>query len=392
MKVPKLINFTINPQFIDSNGKLHEPYKALENLSYPIKHKNFYSSMDLHSSSMQSINHHNSLILNTKPEMSSVYPINNNPNEKIKKSPLNEIRYPLRYFENSTKLAFEAYVGSGKKNYRSPDIISKFSMPDLIPKISADIKAYSIHQKDFRELIPANVNLIELKILLESKQKEIDKIRRENKNVALQVEELQHEKETFEFSDEFIYKTSQKEKKSSQRAKVLEGSSAKGSYSQFSTRGSPFSWDVSSPIRISSPKKIIKNDKSPFISSNISWVNAPKNGNLSPIKSNDSTLEYDKRTSKKIIPSVGSTIEELGNKKKNSPRERGSVGVWLIGSQKYISQNGSLLKQVNTSKSLSPERTQSLPRSNEKIQFKIIRDSISTPNGTPYGKTYLLIF
>ena len=344
--------------------------------------------MDLHSSSMQSINHHNSLILNTKPEISSVY-ANNNPNEKMKKSPLNEIRYPLRYFENSTKLAFEAYVGSGKKIYRSPDSISKFSMPDLIPKISADTKAYSIHQKDFRELIPANVNLIELKILLESKQKEIDKIKRENKNVALQVEELQHEKETFEFSDEFIYKTSQKEKKSSQRAKILEGSSTKGSYSQFSTRGSPFSWDVSSPI----PKKILKNDKSPFISSITSWVHAPKNGNLSPIKSNDSTLEYDKRTSKKIISSVGSTITgDFVNKKTNSPREHGSVGVWLIGSQKYISQNGSLLKQVNTSKSFSPERTQSLPRSNEKIQFKIIRDNLSTPNVTPYGKAHLLIF
>ena len=74
---------------------------------------------------------------------------------------------------------------------------------------------------------------------------------------------------------------------------------------------------------------------------------------------------------------MGSTIKEgLGKKKPKTPRERGSIGVWIIGSQKYISQNGSSLKQVDSRKSLSPERTQSLPRSAEKIKFQIIRDSV----------------
>ena len=337
--------------------------------------KPIYSLNDLQSS-MQLMNQHNSLILNPKPENllgSSIYNISNDSNDKVKKPLSTDIKYPMRYYKDSTKLAITAYLGSGKKNFRPSDIFSKFS---------SDSKANPIQQEDFSRKMPINLNLTELKILLEAKQKEIDDLKKENHNIALQLEQLQHEKEAFEFSDEFIYKTAQKEKNSCNHvAKILEGSFVKGSYSQFSTRGSAFSSDMSSPKRLNfSLKKTQKKNKSPLasISSITSLTQIQKIGSSSPIKYNESMLQYGKRPLTKVISPVGSIITREVEKP-NIPREVGSIGIWMIDSQKSISKNSSTLKIVSTSKSLSPERTKSLPRGDKKIQPKLIRDE-------PYGK------
>ena len=266
---------------------------------------------------MISMNQHHSLSLNQKLEKaSSIYHISNNSIDKVKKLVTTDIKYPMRYYENSTKLAFTAYLGSEKKKFRSRDIVSKFSN---------DSKLNSLQQKVFWEKIPTNLNLTELKILLDSKQEEIDNLKRENLNIAVQLEELQHEKEKFELSDEFIYKTAQKVKnRSNNVVKVSEGSSIK-TYSQYSTKGSVFSWDMTSPKRFpSSSKKVIHKNKSPFvnISSIPSLTLIQKSGSLSPTKDIDSTFEYDKRALIKVISPASSIItKEL--EKPNTLREIG---------------------------------------------------------------------
>ena len=369
------------------NGKLQDTQYEIDNLSHPTTQKPIYSSTDLQSS-MISMNQHHSLSLNQKLEKaSSIYHISNNSIDKVKKLVTTDIKYPMRYYENSTKLAFTAYLGSEKKKFRSRDIFSKFSN---------DSKPNSLQQKVFREKMPTKFNLTELKILLESKQEEIDNLKRENLNIALQLEELQHEKEKFGLSDEFIYKTAQKVKnRCNNVAKVSEPSSSiKSSYSQFSTKGSVFSWDMSSPKRFpSSSKQATKKNKSPFvnISSIPSLTQIQKSGSLSPTKDIDSTFEYDKRALVKAISPVGSIITKEVEKP-NTLREIGSIGVWMIDSQKSISQNISPLKQMSNNKSLSPERTQSLPRSNKNIKSKPIRGIVCTPHDKPYGKVTILIF
>ena len=65
----------------------------------------------------------------------------------------------------------------------------------------------------------------------------------------------------------------------------------------------------------------------------------------------------------------------------------------MIDSQKSISKNISPLKQVINNKSLSPERTQSLPRGNKKIKSQPIRgNNVCTPHNKPYGNVRILIF